>query len=68
LKCPYCDHEMEDGYLWGGANLTWDDHRPRIICVGKVRLDFGVWRCAHVLASRCSSCGAIVVPPNRMRE
>lgn len=74
MNCPYCEREMEQGYLKSFRHMVWS-HSPRmplISCPGTIpivedddvevgKAAAGGWNGFRVQASYCPGCKKIII-------
>lgn len=62
--CPYCEEEMEDGYIVGYNGLFWVDEMPGFGALrlrGATRLDYSIRGFAKLQGKICINCKQIVI-------
>ena len=74
--CPHCDSELEEGYLGFASGLFWSRHALKgWRSLFPVALSFGEFVVGSLAstpwfrtrpAHRCSVCGALVIPADRL--
>ena len=62
MKCPYCDKEMEPGYIQCRDSVTWTPKKCLVAALsrlsrGSVALSSG----AAVQAYRCGDCKKVII-------
>ena len=63
MKCPYCQNEMNEGYVMGIRRLAWGDNKRKFALYEKepeITLAENL-NVASVLANRCHICNIIII-------
>lgn len=68
MKCPYCNEEMELGYIQCRDGVIWDTQNRLVAALPSVRSNSialcsgqGIFSGASVLAYNCKKCKKIVI-------
>ncbi|MGE5494433.1 MAG: PF20097 family protein [Burkholderiales bacterium] len=69
MKCPYCNGEMEQGYLQSSRPVFWSRKNKQVFTVpsasrGDISLTKYGWNCSKDKAYLCRSCKKIVIDLN----
>lgn len=60
MKCPYCNGEMDKGYIESRDYLYWSDHQRALPAIPPVK---GIWIPfeREIVAHRCRDCKKLVI-------
>ena len=66
MKCPYCQKEMEQGYIQCRDGVNWTPKKQLVAalsCFGKgsISLENGAGRNSAVYAYHCSDCEKVII-------
>ena len=67
MKCPYCNEEMERGYLKSSQRIHWGKEKALGFLPDDIKLTKDFWKGFfegfYVEAYHCRHCGKIVISP-----
>lgn len=72
MKCPYCDGEMEQGYINSSQRMFWGKEKELGFVYGNIKLSKNPMRgffCGHYVPSwYCDKCRKIIVSLDKAEE
>lgn len=64
MKCPYCNEEMEMGYISSRDLLCWTKKKPilsALSCLQKNAMPLSLSSSSHIVAYNCMKCKKIII-------
>lgn len=64
MNCPYCNSEMEKGYLQSPRPVFWSRKSKNLFTAagsGDIRLTKWGWNCYNDKAYVCKGCGKMII-------
>ena len=68
MKCPYCNLEMEQGYVQSQRPIVWSTRKKRIAIIPDSPTDIGVtgegWGGCYAESFYCRTCNKLITDPS----
>ena len=67
MKCPYCETEMEQGFIQGARGVIWSKIKKRLFLVAEdddIDITSGFLFGSHATACLCRKCKKIIIDYN----
>ena len=67
MNCPYCESEMEQGFIQGARGVIWSKHKKRLSLLAvddDIDVTSGFWFGGHADAYLCRNCKKILIDYN----
>jgi hypothetical protein len=64
MECPFCNKEMENGFVQSGKEIFWGDKKHKVFCFPHDEGEFSLadgWNSAVINACCCRDCKKIII-------
>ena len=67
MTCPYCETEMEQGFIQGIRGVIWSKYKKRLFLIAEdddIDIATGFWFGSYAAACHCRKCKKIIIDYN----